>query len=192
MPSRRRVLQAKYPDELHDNPPDCIDESNWRLFIAHVRDGQTLVSLSASKGWSTARVARAISQVDHELENSRLRRQGLTSTLDAPIEYLKLSTRARHILRGMGCHTIRMLIEHDFGRATRGLGMHTRQEIHAALRGCGFEVPPGLQQVFQPSELVEEVRGLRERTEAVYRSWRDQLDRLEQRIRKYGGRESSH
>jgi Bacterial RNA polymerase, alpha chain C terminal domain len=181
------ALRVKYSGALNGDRPHLVDESDWRLFLAHVRDGRSLQEISRESGLSAFKVGAIISQIDRDLdipESSPGNRNAMTA--DSPIENLALSMRARNALHEIGCVTAGDVLEKDFTRAVRRFGPVTRREITAVLREHGFAVPPALMDgsTSRIFELRRDLARLRDSIEDTTRRLRNHIERLEHRLNK--------
>ena len=66
---------------------------------------------------------------------------GQILSVDAPLEELGLSVRARNALRGVGCNTIADVLRLDLQRPVRGLGKLAREELLEKLERAGIAHP---------------------------------------------------
>src|SRR5215217_152097 len=64
-----------------------------------------------------------------------------TVPVEAPLEDLGLSVRARNALKGVGCNTIADVLRLDLERPVRGLGRLAREELLAKLECAGIPHP---------------------------------------------------
>jgi hypothetical protein len=191
---RTGALRQKHLSAISEERPYFVEEEAWRVFLAYVRDGQTIREISQGTGLSTFKIGLLLARVDRELEIPRpgdLKRAVLT--LDSPIEDLALSGRARNALHEAGCTTIRDLLENDFSRAIRRLGPITREEISVALHEHGFGAPAKLsgERDERIADLVREIDRLRTSIETESRHWQSRVERLERRLRKLTSGERS-
>ena len=188
MGGRRAVaLRAKYSGALDGDRPHHIDELDWRLFVAHVRDGRSLQEISRESGLSAFKVGAIVSQIDHDLEapRSASSAQNIVAA-GSPLEDLALSMRARNALREIGCVTVGDVLAKDFTRAVRRFGPVTRREITAALSEQGFAVPSTLMEgsTSRIFELRRDLARLRDSIENTTRRLRNHIERLEHRLNK--------
>jgi hypothetical protein len=181
------ALRAKYSGALNGDRPHFIDELDWRVFLAHVRDGRSLQEISREAGLSAFKVGAIVSKIDHDLEAPRPAPGAQNSvTAGSPLEDLALSMRARNALREIGCVTIGDVLEKDFTRAVRRFGPVTRREITGVLSQQGFAVPPALvdgstSRIF---ELRRDLARLRDSLQNTTRRLQNHLERLEHRLNK--------
>jgi hypothetical protein len=61
--------------------------------------------------------------------------------VDAPLEHLGLSVRARNALKSVGCNTVADLLRLDLDRPVRGLGKLAREELLGKLESAGIPHP---------------------------------------------------
>jgi hypothetical protein len=61
--------------------------------------------------------------------------------VEAPLEQLGLSVRARNALKGVGCTTIADVLRLDLERPVRGLGKLAREELLVKLERAGLSHP---------------------------------------------------
>lgn len=61
--------------------------------------------------------------------------------VEAPLEELGLSVRARNALKGVGCNTIADVLRLDLDRPVRGLGKLAREELLVKLERAGIPHP---------------------------------------------------
>src|SRR4051794_31228344 len=117
MGTRLTTLQTKYQGRVIEERPYFVDEKNWAMFVAHVRDGRTLSDIAAESGLPSFRVAQALSRVDRIIDLPRENGGAATGiTLDSPIQDLGLSLRAENALRESGFDTVRSVVERDIPR----------------------------------------------------------------------------
>lgn len=187
MARRITALRSKYQTiHLKDSRPEFVDDIRWRVFIAYVRDGRSLRHISYETGLPVFKVSLMISEVDHALLSMKKSgRPGSHLSLEAPVEALMLSMRARNTLRELGCTSIRSVLELDFSKSIRRFGPVTRQEVFSALTEHGLTPPVSLtSHQLTLTELGCHVSKLRQKIELSYRSWLGELERLEDRIGK--------
>lgn len=186
MARRIAALRTKYQNtKLDELRTSSLDEIRWRVFLAYVRDAHSLRHISMETGLPVFKLSLIISEVDRALSAARDPERTRRLDLDAPIEDLMLSMRARNTLRELGCDTVRSVIERDFSKAVRRFGPVTRQEVVSALAESGFTPPLSLtSRQLTVSELGWHVSKLRQKIELSYRCWLDEVERLEDRIGK--------
>ena len=186
MPNRAAVLKAKHNDKLADEPPPDIDALSWRVFTKYVRDGWSLRDITRETRLSASKVGLMVSLVDQTLDPTEADVSLPNLTTESPTAELMLSTRSRNALRELRCETIGSVLQKDFSKiGTRlRLGRVTRFEIATELARRGFDPPPSLLPSDPRAEsLAAEMRKLRRRVDDDHRFWKEQLHRLEGRLR---------
>lgn len=178
-------LRKRYKEKASMDRPFFIDEGDWALFSAHVFGGRTLRELGQELGVSGTHLRGVITQVDRILQLPRSSdSQWRDLTPESPIEDLILSMRSRNTLRELGCRTVEDLLRPDFNRHWPRLGRVTRQEILSALSRHGLGPAPADPVSHEITQLAHRLNQLRERVETSFQQWRDQINGLEDRIRK--------
>ena len=105
---------------------------------------------------------------------------------NAPLDELKLSTRARNVLRRLGCTTLGSIVAREYAPSSPGLGKGTRAEVASLLEVNGLTPPAGL----LPSEaaradVAADVLRQCERMECELRRCLEQMESLKARVRRH-------
>lgn len=186
MAGRNRIteVRSKYVAAAVPERPFFIDERSWWMFTAHVWEGKTFQEIGAEANASQHRVRQIVKRVANDLDLPR--ENGWFKLTDSsPLEDLSLSIRARNALLELGCRTVGDVLRLDLSSPVPRLGPASRRELAFALAHFGLAHPhlsdPAEKDLVHVSRTLHQLKA---RITNTLRSWEQEMDGIESRLRK--------